>query len=122
MPQNSGIRVVHSVSVPDLPSSLSPFNAYHVGVTWYPSAADIFLIFPAFLIGAAFGALVGLGLLGAAGAAHHVWHSIRVGMAGSAVGAVIFFVTGQWWPPIIGPFVLCPALAITATLLFRPRV
>ena len=90
-------------------------------MTWFPSAADIFLIFPAFLIGAAFGALVGLGLLGTSGSAHRAWSSIRFSMAGSAAGAFIFFVTGQWWPPIIGPFVLCPALAIAATLLFRPR-
>ena len=85
----------------------------------FPSAADIFLIFPAFLIGAAFGALVGLGLLGSAGSAKRGWSAVRHSVAGSAVGAVIFFVTAQWWPPIVGPFVLCPALAITATLVFQ---
>ena len=85
-------------------------------MTWIPSAADIFLIFPAFLIGAAFGALAGLGLLGG-NSVKQGWSAVRHSLAGSAIGAVLFFVTGQWWPPIIGPFLTCPILAVATTLL-----
>ena len=81
-------------------------------------SADILLVFPAFLLGAGFGALVGLVLTSREESTTTALPAIRQGLAGSAIGAVIFIATAAWWPPILGPFVACPAVSI-AIVLFR---
>jgi hypothetical protein len=91
------------------------------GVTWPPSAADILLMFPAFMIGSGLGSLVALGA-GKGSSVDRTIAAIKLSAAGSAVGAVISIVTAQWWPPIIGPFILCTGVAIATAIVFRGRL
>ena len=72
----------------------------------------------AFLIGAVFGALVGLALIGENASLLCARTTVKRSVIGSAIGAVIFLATASWWPPIIGPFLTCPSIAIVATVLF----
>jgi len=80
-------------------------------------AAGLLMLFPAFLLGSAFGIMLVLVLSGAAGlqSARPVVFSV----AGSAVAILIYLVTADWWPPVIGPFALCPALSAAAALAGR---
>ena len=74
-----------------------------------------FMIFPAFLIGSVFGILVGLALAGANILQDRV---VLVSVIGGALlGIVVFLLTAEWWPPVIGPFILSPAGAMAASLI-----
>jgi len=69
------------------------------------------------MFGSAFGILIVLVLAGSPGL-----KSIRplaFSVAGSLAGVVIFLITQNWWPPIVGPFILCPALAAASSVLGR---
>ncbi len=70
------------------------------------------MLFPAFLIGAAFGVMVVLGLAGPAGLKN--LRPVVFSAIGSAAGIVVFLLTDSWWPPVVGPFILCPAFAAAA--------
>jgi hypothetical protein len=76
----------------------------------------VLMLFPAFLIGSAFGILVALALAGfsalQANRAPIVWS-----IAGAFAGLGLFLLTANWWPPVIGPFVLSPACAMAASLI-----
>ena len=74
---------------------------------------------PAFLIGAVFGALVGLALAGEGANLSRARRVVLQSVIGSALGAVIFLATESWWPIIVGPFLTCPATAIAAVLFQR---
>ena len=79
-------------------------------------ADNVILLFPAFLIGLAFGSLVAFALAGSSIPAR--FPRIVAGVAmGSAAGVLLFLATQQWWPPIVGPFILCPAGALAAAFL-----
>lgn len=78
-------------------------------------------MFPAFMIGSGLGSLVALGL-GKGGSFDRTFAAIRMAALGSALGAVLSIVTARWWPPIIGPFVLCAGVAIAVALIFRGRL
>jgi hypothetical protein len=90
-----------------------------VPVTFFPSD-NIIPTAAAFLIGTVFGALVGLALMGEGTSLAQAWAAFIRSALGSAIGAGIFLVTASWWPPIIGPFLICPATAIAVAVLFRP--
>jgi hypothetical protein len=77
-------------------------------------AAGLLMLFPAFLLGCAFGILLALVLSGPAGLQNV--RPIVFSVAGSAVGVLLYLLTADWWPPVTGPFVLCPALSATAAL------
>ena len=81
-------------------------------------SADLLLVFPAFLLGSAFGALFGLVLLPGPPSAKSIWPLVRRSMAGSAAGAIVFTLTSQWWDPIVGPFVACPAVSALTVVVF----
>ena len=72
---------------------------------------NLILFFPAFLIGVAFGSLVPVAFAGD-GLAQKIRRIVTSACLGSAVGIVLFLITEQWWPPVVGPFVLCPAVAL----------
>ena len=78
-------------------------------------AETTFLVFPAFLIGAALGILVALAL---AGAARRKASGAPIAMAigGSAAGVLIYLATPGWWPFIAGPFILTVALALAGAI------
>ena len=76
---------------------------------------------PAFMIGTVFGALVGLGLLGERGSASRARATLVRSAIGSAAGLLLFVATVSFWPPIVGPFMTCPATAIAAVLLFQSK-
>jgi hypothetical protein len=80
-------------------------------------SADILLVFPAFLMGAGFGALLFLALTPLQES--WAWPAVRTGLAGSATGAVIFVATAEWWPPIVGPFVVCPVASAAVVVCQR---
>ena len=82
-------------------------------------AANVLMLFPAFMIGATFGILLVMGLAGTAGL--KTIRPIVFSVAGSAVGLVIFAITGNWWPTVVGPFILCPAIAAGAALIGRRK-
>src|SRR5205823_9921018 len=69
-------------------------------------AATVLMLFPAFMIGAAFGILVVMGLAGTAGL--QTIRPIIFSVVGSTIGLVGFGLTERWWPPGSGPFILCP--------------
>ena len=77
------------------------------------------MLFPAFLLGSAFGIMLVLVLSGPSGlqTARPVFYSV----AGSAAAIVLYLLTAGWWPPVVGPFALCPALAATAALAGRRK-
>ena len=81
-------------------------------------SADLLLVFPAFLLGSAFGALFALVLLPGLPSAKSIWPLVRLSMMGSAVGAILFTLTSPWWDPIVGPFVACPATAALTVAVF----
>ena len=80
--------------------------------------ADLLLVFPAFLLGSAFGALFGLVLLPGPPSAKSIWPLVRLSIAGSAAGAIVFTLTFGWWDPIVGPFVACPAVSAVTVAVF----
>jgi hypothetical protein len=86
-------------------------------------ADNVILLFPAFLIGIAFAVLVSLGVNRSDILTK--WIPIAVGaLIGAVIGIVIFIFTARLWPPILGPFVLCPAFSLAGSrlaLLF-PRI
>jgi hypothetical protein len=82
-------------------------------------AAQVLMLFPAFLIGAAFGILLIMGLAGTAGL--KTPRPIIFSIVGSLMGVVVFWFTEVWWPPVIGPFVLCPAIAGAAAVIGRGK-
>ena len=77
------------------------------------------MVFPAFMIGSAFGILLIVGLAGTPGLKS--LRPIVCSIAGSLVGLVAFLFTQSWWPPVLGPFVLCPAFAAAAALIGRRK-
>jgi CHASE2 domain-containing sensor protein len=80
-------------------------------------AASVLLLFPAFMIGAVFGILMTLGLAGRSGLKS--LRPILFSIAGSLLGILVFLLTQNWWPPVIGPFITCPALACLFAFLGR---
>jgi hypothetical protein len=82
-------------------------------------AATILMLFPAFMIGGAFGILLIMGLVGTSGL--KTVRPIIFSLVGSLLGLVIFGFTAAWWPPVVGPFILCPAIAAGAALIGRPK-
>jgi len=86
-----------------------------------PSLDDLFLIVPAFMIGTVLGSLVGLGLGGEEASLEHGRRAVIRAAAGSAAGALIYLGTAFWWPPIVGPFLTCPAAAMATSLLFTRK-
>jgi hypothetical protein len=83
------------------------------GMDW---TVAVLMLFPAVLIGSAFGILVALALVGVSGLqterAPVVWS-----VGGALLGIVLFLLTARWWPPVIGPFILSPACAMIASLI-----
>ena len=77
----------------------------------------VLMVFPAFLIGVAFGIGIVLGLDGdhRSNKARPVIYSVL----GSMSGVVVFLLTANWWPPVVGPFILCPALAVISAFAGR---
>jgi hypothetical protein len=73
----------------------------------------------AFLIGTVFGVLVGLALMGEGASLTRARTAVTWSAIGSAIGAAIFLMTASWWPPIVGPFLICPATAVALAVLFR---
>ena len=91
-------------------------------MTSFLSDSNVIPTAPAFLIGAVFGVLVGLALLGESATLERARDAVIRSVIGSAVGAIIFLATASWWPPIIGPFLTCPATAVAVAILFlRPH-
>jgi hypothetical protein len=82
-------------------------------------AAGMLMLFPAFLLGSAFGIMLVLVLSGPPGL--QTARPIVFSVAGSAAAILLYLVTADWWPPVIGPFVLCPALAATAAFVGRRK-
>lgn len=83
-------------------------------------------MFPAFMIGTGLGSLVALGIgkgasIGGSSMDRTI-AAIGLSAAGSVTGAILSVITAQWWPPIIGPFVLSTGLAIAAALMFRGKL
>jgi len=74
-------------------------------------------VFPAFLIGAAFGIMIVMVLAGASGL--KTSRPIVFSVCGSGLGIVVFLLTQSLWPPVVGPFVLCPAIAMLSALIGR---
>jgi hypothetical protein len=85
-----------------------------------PLSNNLILFFPAFLIGVAFGSLVPVAFAGE-GLAQKIRRIVTGACLGSAVGILLYLLTQQWWPPVIGPFVLCPAasLVFSAAAIWR---
>ena len=79
-------------------------------------AASVLMLFPAFLIGAAFG--VGIILVLGGGAPFRPG-SVLFSIGGSLAGIVVFLLTADWWPPVVGPFILCPACAMISAFAGR---
>ncbi len=77
------------------------------------------MLFPAFMIGAAFGILLVMVLAGTAGL--KTLRPIMFSIVGSLLGVAVFWLTQNWWPPVIGPFIVCPALAATSALIGRHK-
>ncbi len=77
------------------------------------------MLFPAFLIGSAFGIMIVFVLAGGTGVQDKDKRAIGFSVVGSFTGVVVFLLTESWWPPVIGPFALCPALALAAALASR---
>jgi peptidoglycan/LPS O-acetylase OafA/YrhL len=75
-----------------------------------------FLVFPAFLIGAALAILVALALTGSERMKRR-HRSIALSIAGSAAGVLIYLATPDWWPFIAGPFMLTTAIGIGGALI-----
>ena len=82
-------------------------------------AASVLMLFPAFMIGAAFGVLLVVGLAGTAGL--KTMRPVVFSFIGSTVGLATFVLTEAWWPPVVGPFILCPVLAAVAALIGRGK-
>jgi hypothetical protein len=82
-------------------------------------AAQVLMLFPAFMIGSAFGILIILGLAGTSGL--KTFRPVAFSIAGSVMGIVVFVASADWWPPVIGPFICCPALAAVAALIGRAK-
>ncbi len=72
------------------------------------------MLFPAFLIGSAFGMLIIFVLSGTGGVNDK--RPLVFSVIGSAAGVAAFLLTADFWPPVVGPFILCPAIALTAAL------
>ena len=79
-------------------------------------AETAFLVFPAFLIGAALGILVALALAGPERKKQR-HRSIALSIGGSAAGVLIYLATPAWWPFIAGPFMLTTAAALGGALI-----
>ena len=75
------------------------------------------MLFPAFLIGAAFGIMIVLVLAGSDGMKSK--RPIILSVAGSAIGAIVFLLTASAWPPVVGPFILCPFSAALSAIAGR---
>jgi len=72
-------------------------------------AASVLMLFPAFLIGAAFG--VGIILVFGDTTPFRA-RPVLFSVGGSLAGIVVFLLTADWWPPVVGPFILCPTFAV----------
>jgi len=81
--------------------------------------AAVLLLFPAFMVGAAFGILLVLSLAGAEGLKD--LRPVTFSIVGSLAGLVVFWLTRNWWPPLVGPFVVCPVLAASAAVIVRRK-
>jgi peptidoglycan/LPS O-acetylase OafA/YrhL len=79
-------------------------------------AETTFLVFPAFLIGAALGILVGLALAGGEKTKRR-HQSVALSIAGSAAGVLIYLATPGWWPFVAGPFMLTTAIGVGGALI-----
>jgi hypothetical protein len=79
-------------------------------------AASLLMLFPAFLIGAAFG--VGI-ILVLGDSTPFKARSALFSIGGSLAGVAIFLLTADWWPPVVGPFILCPACAVISAFAGR---
>jgi hypothetical protein len=77
------------------------------------------MLFPAFLIGTAFGSMLMVALSGVE--ISKSGRAIKFSALGSMVGGAAFLLTMNWWPPVVGPFVLCPVTAAIAGFLGRRR-
>jgi len=86
-----------------------------------PSPDELFLVVPAFMIGAVLGSLVGLGLGGEEASLEHGRRAVIRAATGSAAGVLIYLGTASWWPPIVGPFLTCPVAAMATALLFTRK-
>jgi len=79
-------------------------------------AASVLMLFPAFLIGAAFG--IGIILVLGDGAPFKT-RSVLFCIGGSLTGIAVFLLTADWWPPVVGPFILCPTFAVISAFAGR---
>jgi hypothetical protein len=79
-------------------------------------AATALMLFPAFLIGAAFG--IGI-ILVLGDSTPFKARSVLFSIGGSLAGIAVFLLTADWWPPVVGPFVLCPACAVISAFAGR---
>ena len=79
-------------------------------------AASVLMLFPAFLIGAAFG--IGI-ILVLADSTPFKARSVLFSIGGSLAGIAVFLLTAEWWPPVVGPFILCPACAVISAFAGR---
>jgi hypothetical protein len=79
-------------------------------------AASVLMLFPAFLIGAAFG--VGIIVVLGDSAPFKAW-PVLFSVGGSLAGVAVFLLTADWWPPVVGPFILCPAFALISAFAGR---
>ena len=75
-----------------------------------------FLVFPALLIGTAMGILVSVALSGV-NILEMKRAAIFYSIGGAVLGVVVFLATADWWPAVIGPYILSPAGAIAGALL-----
>ena len=79
-------------------------------------AESALMLFPAFLIGAAFG--VGITLVLGDRAPFQA-RAVLFSIGGSLAGIAVFLLTADWWPPVVGPFILCPALSVISAFAGR---
>lgn len=79
-------------------------------------ATGALMLFPAFLIGSAFGVMIVFVLAGGAVLQEKDKRAIGFSIAGSLAGVAVFLLTESLWPAVIGPFITCPALALAAAL------
>jgi hypothetical protein len=90
------------------------------GGTEYTAAMDLaasaLMLFPAFLIGAAFG--VGIVLVFGDSTPSKT-RSVLFSIGGSLAGIAVFLLTADWWPPVVGPFILCPACSVISAFAGR---
>ena len=77
------------------------------------------MLFPAFMIGTAFGVLLILGLAGSTGLKNV--RPVVYSILGSLFGLFIFLLSQGLWPPVLGPFICCPAVAAIAALIGRSK-